>query len=163
MCIRDSIRAEPRGFRNEIRVTEFHDAVDLERIHVDGNHVARIGIRQPAEPQDAEILDNLFHWHAKVACDVVDRNLAPIPQIGHQCKHPGDLIRGDRHAAPSAESTDRSFATTCSLTSPGAIATASGPNDAISEANCHGDAYATVISSHWSSTRLVVSDCLRRS
>src|SRR5665811_1480462 len=71
---------------------------------------------------------------------VEDRNLTPVAQVGHQSEHPGDLVRRDRHGAPPTDSTDRSFAMTCSLTSPGATATASEPNEAISEANCHGDA-----------------------
>ena len=66
-------------------------------VEVDVDQVVRHAAGQPAHEQHLEVLEQLLRGDAEGGGRLVDADLAPRLEVGHQRQQPGDLVLG---AAP---------------------------------------------------------------
>ena len=121
---------QPQRPPQVVGVVEPHDAIDLQRLHVDVDHVAGDGLGQAAEPQHVQVVDDGLPVDAEVAGDLLDGYTALVLQVRHQGQHPPHLVAGTvAHGAASAprQASRRNRATTAAASSGGSTATTSAP------------------------------------
>ena len=137
---------QPERLGEVVRVGDPDDPVGPDAVavlglqgrDVDVDEVVRHATGRPAHPQDLEVLEQLLRGDAEGDRRLVQADLAPRLEVGHQRQQPGDLVlrargRGRRHdPAPVRAAVSRS--TTRCRTSAGPSTTTSGPKARISSA-----------------------------